>query len=141
MRWYYWPLWVWAAPLTAFGLLWTKFIYKAHTYRYHDGVFSCLSPNIWGSGIIAQTLGACIVYKNETWRSNVPVRVHEHVHVKQCLYGGILLPLAYFSASLWIYWRRKDLWAAYRANPFEVAAYDYDRAFRQGKLTEVPWGA
>lgn len=115
----------WASPNTALGVvfglvLWGKF-------SLVDGVIEIHGPSIQRVlrkmyvPAAAMTLGHVVIGQDEARLNST--RIHERVHVRQYERWGPLFLPAYFLASIWAWYHKKD---PYRDNPFEVEAYDFE---------------
>ena len=130
---------LWALPLTLIGLVLFKYVYRAHSWRWHQGVLCCIGgakigptargpqdgvTRIWGRPG-AQTVGTTVCFADEHQFSRADLRVHEFVHCAQAMVGGVLFGIAYGLVFLY-QWAASGFgpWhAAYRANVFEAHAY------------------
>lgn len=126
------------------------------------------STRIWGKPN-AQTLGWIVFYDSETMRGLPDIRVHEHAHVGQAFAcsllgvaggavpmvmgwspwpalilggfaGGLGFAILYGSLFLLLLlYYRTGWYDAYRANPFEVQAYNLQDRYLEGSNPR-PWG-
>lgn len=99
------PAYLWCLPMTLAGLIISRFVYKAHSYSWYQGVLTCIggiaedgTTRIWGKPN-AQTLGWLVIYDSEVMRNEANLRVHEYVHVGQAFVCGLvgltLTPIAF----------------------------------------------
>src|SRR3954468_21997938 len=120
---------VWAAPTTAWGMVFLPFIrLSGGAYQVVDGVLE-LHGGIVATflehctaipgGASAMTLGHVVLARDRELLDLT--RAHERVHVRQCERWGPLFLPAYLLASAIIFLRGGR---AYRDNPFEREAYD-----------------
>lgn len=118
---------LWAAPISAYGLLLAAIICASGGQFRRQGIAfeatgGCASRLLWlmnpRSRIEAITLGHVIIVRDnataERWRA------HEHVHVRQYEQWGMFFPVAYAIASI-LAVRRGE--CAYRGNRFEKEAH------------------
>lgn len=89
------PCYLWTVPLTMVGVLIAHVFYKATSWRWRDGVLTCIgglrpdgSTRIWG-GPDAQTLGWLEMFASESLRNEDDLRVHETVHIVQAFVGAL----------------------------------------------------
>lgn len=75
----------------------------------------------WRFPIAAQTFGLLVLLAPGADRPHV--LTHERVHVRQQLLWGPAFWVAYLGSWLWLLVKLRSVEAAYRAIPFEVAAY------------------
>ena len=69
-------------------------------------------------GVLAMTLGHCVIGQSKSGLAIA--REHEHIHVHQYeRWGPFFLP-AYLTVSAWLWLQGRD---CYRENPFEIEAY------------------
>lgn len=107
-RWFY-PGYLWTIIMTMAGVLIAHFIYKSKSWKWYDGVLTCVAgmgPNgtlIWGQPN-AQTLGWVQIYDTEVNREEADLRVHENVHVVQAFAGSIVGVLGGITLSLCLGW-------------------------------------
>lgn len=131
---------IWAFPLAVFGLLLLPY-YWPQKIAWRDGCLEIVSRRtlIGGKWVGAQTFGGLIVYRGfEEW-CDASLRVHERVHVRQAMIGGVFFALAY-GATFAFQWVRVGNWKrAYYLIPFEVSAYDTQARFQRGELPDA-WG-
>lgn len=117
----------WAAPITAFGLLFALLALWGGSVRAVDGIIEMqgglldrlfrLRLPLFGSGA-ALTLGHVILARNQACLERS--RAHERTHVKQFEQWGVFLLPAYMLAGQWARLRGLD---PYLHNPFEQQAY------------------
>jgi hypothetical protein len=136
---------IWALPLTVVGLL-MAIIYLPRKASWHDGCLE-MQPRWMIGNPDAQTLGWIVYYRNDKMRANKGLRVHERVHVRQGMRGGVFFGLAYGASWLWylIFPKEnahyKPRWfAAYMSIWAEVTAYRIQWEFHQGKHKNA-WGS
>ncbi|RZI41869.1 hypothetical protein EGT07_17380 [Herbaspirillum sp. HC18] len=119
---------LWAAPLTAFGLLFAlpTVLYRGRIWFVHGPTFAILVQGPVADFMLthhpfgvmnAMAIGHVVVAMHEGLSARV--LAHELAHVRQAAVWGIALPAAYLASSLWAILRGKD---AYWHNHFEVAA-------------------
>ncbi|WP_220809334.1 hypothetical protein [Noviherbaspirillum aridicola] len=119
---------VWAAPLTAFGLLvglpivlWRGHVQFVHAWApailIRGPIADFLLRRHPFGAMNAMTIGHVVIATHDGLSSRV--LIHELAHVRQGARWGILFPLAYLASSLWALIRGKD---AYWHNRFEIAA-------------------
>ena len=116
---------LWAAPLTAAGLL-HALLLGARPAGVTGGAVELVAPSrgplSWffrRMHVSAYTWGACIVYRARRLLADEGLRRHEQEHVRQCWALGPLMLLAYPLASLWALARGRRVYAD---NVFEIAA-------------------
>ena len=106
---------LWASPLTAFGLLWGLLCLctggRVQVVRgvleFWGGVTRyILDRHLLARGAAAITLGHVII--GQTKADLDYAREHEHVHVKQYARWGIFMAPAYLGCSLYLWLRGKD---------------------------------
>lgn len=119
---------VWAAPLTAFGLLiglpvilWRGRIHFVRNWAPAILIRGPLADFLLRrhpfGAMNAMTIGHVVIATHDGLSSRV--LMHELAHVRQGARWGVLFPIAYLASSLWAVLRGKD---AYWHNRFEVAA-------------------
>jgi hypothetical protein len=146
-RWYHFPLYIWALPVTLIGVL-AAIIYVPEEIRWHDGCLEIVPKWIlFDPG--AQTLGWIVFYcHHNAMCCDEGLRVHERVHVWQNLKGSIFFAGAYLCQFLWFYlfavpvdpvgearWFR-----AYMAITFERIAYAIQNDYLAGNRPAA-WGS
>ena len=142
-RWFL-PGYAWALLGTLIGLLLCIF-YRAHDFRWHQGVLTCVAPK---SNVIghpgAQTWGWLIIYTDPRYRTEpwgAELRTHEYTHVAQGFVLGPIFLLVYGLFFVVFYFTKQPDeqvgWHDdYMRNPFEKHAY------RVGaRHTADSWGA
>lgn len=119
---------IWAAPLTAFGLLLALpvALFRGRTQLVRGNTFAILfsgraadfmlSRHPFGA-MNAMAIGHIVIATHEGLSARV--LTHELVHVRQAECWGIVFPIAYLASSAWAAIRGRD---AYWHNRFEVAA-------------------
>jgi hypothetical protein len=124
-------LYLWAAPTSAWGLVFLPFVrFSGGGYQVVDGVLELHGGlvraflrdyTLLPHGAIAMTLGHVVLGLDR--HALCISRDHERIHVRQCERWGPLFIPAYLLASLWIMLHPcgRD---PYRDNPFEREAYD-----------------
>lgn len=120
---------IWALPLSLIGIA-LFLVYKPKSVKWSDGALDCVIgvPNlIGGPWVGAQTHGWVIFYKDEYNATRKDLRIHERVHVRDALIGGIFFSLAYVAVFLYELVRLRDWRKAYRNNWFERRAYDAEK--------------
>ena len=119
----------WAAPTTLLGLTFASLLLVtgARLQRV-QGVIEVYGG--WlanklavSSGFAALTLGHVVLGHSADCLQQL--RAHEHVHVRQAEYWGILFVPAYLLAGLWQLLRGRH---AYYDNPFEQQAFAVEAA-------------
>lgn len=119
---------IWAAPLTAFGLLLALpiVLFHGHVHIVRGHTFAILVRGRFADFMLsrhpfgamnAMALGHVVIASHEGLSSRV--LIHELAHVRQAAHWGIIFPFAYLASSAWAAIRGKD---AYYHNRFEVAA-------------------
>lgn len=90
------PAYLWCLPMTLAGLVISRLAYKATSYKWYDGVLTCIgglaedgTTRIWGKPN-AQTLGWLEIYDSEFMRGQANLRIHENVHVVQGFIGALV---------------------------------------------------
>lgn len=121
---------LWASPYSLLGILIGSIgILFGGKARLRDGAIEFyeggtrefvkrLPPGELTAGF---TLGHVIL--GQTGAGLEAVGGHERVHVRQFERWGFFMGPAYLFASAYVWYRGRD---AYRDNPFEIEAYDYD---------------
>jgi len=136
---------VWSMPHTIVGLL-LCFVYRTRQVRWSDGCLEFVSPHIWGVERGAQTHGIVIFHSTDLLRHDMPLRIHERVHVLQGFIGGPFYPIAYGLSFAWHCVRSKAdgvrprWYVAYLAIGFECQARRITDEWRDGKRPGQ-WGA
>ena len=125
------PLYLWALPTTAVGMLFLPSVLFGSRVQMVDGVIEIYggatewflrSCTLLKGGASAMTLGHVVLGRD---RDTLDLtREHERVHVRQCERWGPLFLPAYGIASL-AAWMRGG--SAYRDNAFEKEAFDFCR--------------
>jgi len=119
---------LWAAPVTAVGLVIALATCRRGQVALIDGVVEAHSPSLcWAlrhliplpGGAAAVTLGHVVLARDQA--SHEGTRAHERVHVRQYERWGPLFVPAYLAAGLWAAVRGGN---AYFDNPFEREAFD-----------------
>lgn len=101
-RWFL-PGYLWCLPLTLGYLTVAVCFYGAHSFRFHQGVLTCIGSDIWGHPG-AQTVGTLQVFADEYQRSSARLRVHETEHVGQqflCGLAGLFAVPVFFAVLGW----------------------------------------
>lgn len=139
-RWFL-PGYIWALPVTIAGLFMAVVVYRCTSYKWIEGVLTCVSPGpMWGNPD-GQTLGWISMYSSEAERDTPYMRVHEFTHVWQCFVLGIFWAILYglFFFFVWCGQSFGPWYNAYRANPFEDQAYNNEDAFKAD--AKARWGS
>lgn len=121
-------LYTWALPNTLVGFVLLATWYFPKSVRWQHGALEAVPRRdtlIGGSWVGAQTFGWLIFAKNEGQRDRIGLAVHERVHVRHALKGGVFFALAYGSFFMyhWCFGLRMPWKEAYRRNWFERIAY------------------
>lgn len=163
-RWFL-PGYLFLLPMSLAALVIYSLVYRAKSWKWYNGVLTCIGGDrIWGHPN-AQTLGWVEVYDTEASRQEIDIRVHEAVHIVQGFVGGvvglIVMPFILgpwwglalggligglgFSALygiLFMYFlltQKAGWYEAYMANPFEKQAYTIQDKYLRD-TTKRPWG-
>jgi len=126
-----------ALPATLIGLLFA-IIYRPKKWQWSDGCLEAITRPF--GGFQAQTHGWIIYYRDDSYRRNESMRVHERVHVLQGFVGGPLFLLAYGLHFIWLFAKKRSFQRAYRAVWAEKKAYDIQWEFSVG-LRPYAWGS
>lgn len=119
---------LWAMPNTLLGLLFAL-MYLPRGCRWRNGVLEFTRTRWMVGDPWAQTWGWIVFYADDRADADIPLRIHERVHVRQGMRGGVFFLLAYGLCFLWYYIRPpvgkagKRWFRAYMAIPFEKTAY------------------
>ncbi|HYD96696.1 MAG TPA: hypothetical protein VEC01_15305 [Noviherbaspirillum sp.] len=119
---------VWAAPVTAFGLLLALpvVLFRGNVQMVRGSAFALLARGPVADAMLshhpfgamnAMAIGHVVIAMHGGLSARV--LVHELAHVRQAERWGILFPFAYLASSAWAALRGKD---AYWHNRFEIAA-------------------
>lgn len=121
---------VWSLPLVIPFLIICVAVYGAGSWRWHDGILTCIAPKANGVTVMwgrpnGQTNGWVTCFDSEETRSHVPIRVHEATHTVQGFIFGVLWYVIYAGMFLYAYAKNPSAgWkAAYREIWFEKHAY------------------
>jgi hypothetical protein len=118
---------LWSLPHTLVGLL-LVLVYWPRRVRWSDGCLEFVGCRVWGVSNGAQTHGVVVWHTDAQAWDNVPLRIHERVHVLQGFVGGPFYPVAYVLHWLVLFVAGKGegfgprWWRAYRAIWFEQQA-------------------
>lgn len=119
---------IWASPLTAFGLLLALpvMLFRGHGQLVRGHTFAILARGPFADAMLsrhpfgamnAMALGHVVIAAHDGLSSRV--LIHELAHVRQAARWGIVFPLAYLASSAWAAFRGRN---AYWHNRFEIAA-------------------
>lgn len=142
---------VWAGLITLPFLLFVLAFYKPSSWKWHDGVLTCLGgKDASGASLIlgkpgGQTWGWLTLFKDEEQRQRADLRVHERCHTVQTFICGPLWLLIYGAMYLFEYAKLSGAggWhAAYEEIWWETQA----KARQRRSLVDLPqpswrWGA
>jgi hypothetical protein len=126
-RWFL-PGYLWSLPVVLVGFIFAAF-YGCTSWRWVDGVLTCVSPRPMVGNPAGQTFGWLSMYSSEKERATPYMRVHEYCHTAQTFVLGVLWFVAYGIMWLVEYAHTRDFWAAYRADWFEDEAYTLEAHF------------
>lgn len=120
-------VYVWAAPVTLFGLLLVLLSFgRDMHWRWRNGVLEVSSPRLrqllsakWlgGGQFLAMTVGHVVLGRDQ--HTLARCRVHERMHVAQVERWGVTFPLCYLLAGVFAKLRGGQF---YWDNVFEVEA-------------------
>lgn len=132
---------IWSLPHTLLGLIFFLPLYWPKRIRWSEGCIEVIPKWILFDPI-AQTHGAIIFYRDETYRNIRLVRVHERVHVIQGFILSLLYSVSYvlffggkFAAQGFRDWKRAYLWI-----PWEQQARHVQQEYQDGKRPNA-WGS
>lgn len=98
--------WLWMLPLTLVGLAWTLVDRARYSHRSGGVLFFVARPGsvsawwfrIWSAG--AYTTGGVIVAARAEMLAHPGLMRHELAHVRQAMWLGVLMPVAYCIVGL-----------------------------------------
>ena len=126
---YFLPGYVWALPLTLFGLVLALY-YRPARFYWADGCVEMVLPRnrylIGGKGVGGQTFGNVIFYRDRYARAWAPLRVHERCHTVQGMLLGVFFVPAYVLPFLF---------------RLLVLRIGYDASYRNGWAERQAYGA
>lgn len=133
------------------GLLFFLLIYGVEEFKLSGWAIEIVAKpeRIWGRPG-AQTHGLVIFYATRQHRLRRELRVHERVHIIQCLLLGLVYIITYglffafnFLVLANFLWRNENepRWKrAYRRIPWEIWAYNKQYKYRRGEIPNA-WGS